>query len=225
MAQVVGIPGKLVEGMIKRSCRSRFRNLYWNKPSFQKEESPFIFACNHHGWFDGYIMFLAALELRIEVVDWIQEFDAFPLFRFVGGMPFPADRPEQRLATIRQTKELLRNGKSLILFAEGVLHCPPEILPLGSAALKIGVGVPNTKIVPVGLHYEMSMHERPECYVSFGTPTPANEFTEPTLRQAIEKQVDNARQNLRSEQDLQILFKGTLDVNERWDVRAKFGKK
>ncbi len=119
--------------MIRRSVRRAFHSVYWSPPP-ETPTPPAIFVINHHGWHDGYLMYLAATRLGIRVVDWIQEFEAFPLFAKVGGMPFPKDDPVGRAATIRRTIRLMRDERrSLLLFAEGVMHRPPGLMPFGKA--------------------------------------------------------------------------------------------
>jgi len=206
----------LVDRMICRTLRGRFRRLNWIPPRAELNQ-PCILVANHHGWHDGYVMYLATKQLGLEVVDWIAEFDAFPLFAAVGGMPFSPEKPAVRVATIRKTIRLLQSGeKNLILFGEGVLHRPPEVWPIGGSLELLCRKVPNVTVVPVAIRYELSTHERPECFVVFGQPMRASEATGDNVRRCLERML--------SEMDLssgvfELLAEGTPDVNERWDMR------
>lgn len=224
MPQVEGLMGRAVEKMIERSVRARFHTVFWRKEDFEFQK-PVIFVPNHHGWHDGYLMFHLIRNLQIECLDWITEFDAFPLFAKVGGMPFPADDPARRATTVRTTiRRMNEERKSLILFAESDLHRPPEILPLGKALETVLKHVPGSQVVPVAIVYQMSLHERPEAALSVGAPVP--DPNRESVREALETLHRRTAHHMQNpEQHFEVLVKGTLDVNERWDVRRRFGKK
>jgi 1-acyl-sn-glycerol-3-phosphate acyltransferase len=182
------------------------------------EDGPFVFVPNHHGWFDGYLMFIALTKLEVHFVDWITEFDAFPLFGKVGGMPFPADDPQRRTATIRQTLKLMRGGRSLLLFAESHLHYPPDLLPFSRVLDTISTKVPQAKFIPVAIRYELALHERPEAFLSFGDAVSGSSLAE-QAREAVKNLLDSAHQRIPTREGFEPLFHGTKDVNERWDMR------
>jgi 1-acyl-sn-glycerol-3-phosphate acyltransferase len=205
--------------MIRQSVRRRFHTVYWRPPPFELK-TPVVFVPNHHGWFDGYLMFHVVADLGIPTLDWIQEFDSFPLFAKIGGMPYPLNDPKRRAATVKRTIRLMRDGGwSLLLFAEAELHYPPDLLPFGRAIETITEKVPGAKIVPVGIRYEMAMHERPEAFLAFGEPIPSGERLIERTMEAVSgvlESVDHAVRGNRS--GFQVLAKGTPDVNERWDA-------
>jgi len=211
----------LVDRMIRRTLRSRFRTVLWTPPP-EPIPQPCILVPNHHGWHDGYVMYVVAKALNLPVVDWIAEFEAFPLFASVGGLPFSPHRPEVRAATILKTVRLLRSGaKNLVLFAEGDLHRPPEIWPLGESLEFLCRKVPVATVIPVGIRYEMSIHERPDCIVVFGDPTKAPDVTADLLRHSLAELLRSIDPESPSHK---ALLQGTLDVNERWDMRKAFRK-
>ncbi len=222
--QQEGILGLAVDRMIRRSVRKTFHTVRWNAPSLP--EAPAILVANHHGWHDGYLMYLAATRMGLRVVDWIAEFDAFPLFAKVGGMRFPADDPAARAATIRRTIRLMREERrSLLLFAEGVLHRPPALMPFGKALETVARSVPGVRIVPVAVRYELAMHERPEAWLRFGPEVPAGDGLAARTRLAVADGLDALAAEIRfSPERFETLQKGTLDVNERWDVRGLKGR-
>jgi 1-acyl-sn-glycerol-3-phosphate acyltransferase len=225
--QVQGVLGKAVDAMIRRSVRRTFRNVYWQPPARPIPE-PAIYVPNHHGWHDGYLMYLAlsALGLQHPFHDWIQEFDAFPLFGRIGGMPFPLGDPAKRAATIRQTIRLMREERrSLMLFAEGVLHRPPELLPFGKSLELVANKVPGVAVIPVAIRYEHNVHERPEASLLFGSPMTAGPDLAARTRLEVWALLDRlaALRAVESE-SLQILHPGTLDVNERMDMRRMPGR-
>lgn len=217
--QQEGILGLAVDQMIRRSVRKAFHTVHWARPA-ETPKAPAVLVANHHGWHDGYLMYLAATAMGLRVVDWIAEFDAFPLFGKIGGMRFPKDDPAARAATIKRTIRLMREGRSLLLFAEGVLHRPPGLLPFGKALETVVRAVPDVRVVPVAIRYELSMHERPEAWLRFGAEVPLGPELATRARLAVADGLDALAVDVRfSPERFEALARGTLDVNERWDLR------
>lgn len=211
----------MVGAMVRRSVRARFRGLYWHPPQ-ALPAGPVVFCCTHHGWFDGYVMLHVVTRLGKRCLDWIQEFDAFPLFAKVGGMPFPADDATIRAATIRQTIRLMNTEqRSLMMFESGVLHAPPEVFPPGKA-LELVVRKTGAAVIPTAIHYEMSLHERPEAFVAFGEPlTGADEICERTHAVLVELLAATRDEARGPEPKFELLAAGTKDVNERWSLAER----
>jgi 1-acyl-sn-glycerol-3-phosphate acyltransferase len=205
--------------MIRRSVRKRFHTAYWRPPLFELK-APVLFVPNHHGWFDGYLMFHAVTALGIPTLDWIQEFDSFPLFAKIGGMPYPLGNPKRRAATVKRTIRMMREERwSLMMFAEAHLHYPPELLPFGKAVETIVEKVPGCIVVPVGIRYEMAMHERPEAFLAFGSPVPGGPALPERTREAVELVLEELDLSVSGDRHgFSVLAEGTADVNERWDA-------
>lgn len=215
-----GFVGRMVGNLIRRSVKKHFRTVYWTPPA-QPVQAPAVLFANHHGWFDGYLLYHAVTRLGVRCVDWIQEFDAFPLFAKVGGMPYRLNDPSGRAATIRRTIRLMqREARSLVLFPEGVLHYPPTILPFGETFELLAKSVPNASFVPVAIRYEHAMHERPEAFLRFGPPIARGdqmaERSQDALQQLLEGVVSDVRER---PETFEVLVQGTPSVNERWDWR------
>lgn len=207
----------MVDRMIRRSVRRSFRGVYWIPPTMPIAE-PAIFVPNHHGWHDGHVMYLAMRHLGLAgISSWIAEYDAFPWAGRVGGMPFPADDASRRASTIRRTIRHMKDDKySLLLFAEGVLHRPPKLMPFGKSLDLLVRQVPNATVIPVGIRYEQAMHERPECYVSFGAPMENGPELSRRTRLEVARVLDRTAATLIvSPEDFVELHAGTRDANER----------
>jgi 1-acyl-sn-glycerol-3-phosphate acyltransferase len=230
MTQERGLAGMMVGSMIRRSVGQCFRRVYWSPPPMFPE-GPVVFACSHHGWHDGYLMFQAVKALNKPTLDWIAEFDAFPLFRMVGGLPFPPADPARRAATVRETWKLMRDeGWSLMVFGDGELKRSSEPWTVGSAVEAAVRTVPGVQIVPVAISYDMSVHQRPEAYLWFDAPiTPEEGWERGSLcaqaKERIEVLLMESRRIFGQEHKWQPLQNCRLDVNERWDVRKSPLKK
>ena len=217
MNQEEGIIGKAVGTMIRRTVKSRLRNLYWSPPTTDLEP-PIIFYVNHHGWLDGYLMFQALTKLDIRFLDWIEEFDAFPLFSKVGGMRFAKGDLIGRAKTVRTTiKKMRGENYSLVLFPEGILHQPPILLPFGRSLEVVAKKVTGLKLVPVAIYYELSMHERPEAWVGFGEPHHFESMTH--CENKLQQQLESLRASVGNQDSFEVLTKGTPSVNERMSMK------
>jgi 1-acyl-sn-glycerol-3-phosphate acyltransferase len=211
--QEEGWIGRRVGGMIRRSVRARFRKVYWVPPTSIPDQC--IFVASHHGWHDGYIMFHVVTALQRRSLDWIQEFASFPLFAKVGGMPFPLGDAVARAVTVKKTIRLMRDEKrSLILFGEGVLHRGPEIWEIGKSLSVVSKAVPEAAIIPVAIRYDMGIHERPEVFVTFGNPLIGGQDISQRVREELARLLSEPIPD-----NPATLVSGTLDVNERWDMR------
>jgi 1-acyl-sn-glycerol-3-phosphate acyltransferase len=202
----------MVGAMIRRSVRARFRAVYW-KNANDSIEAPAIFFANHHGWHDGYLMYHVVTRLGLPCLDWITEFEAFPLFRFVGGMPFPRDSAQIRAKTIRRTLKAMReHGRSLVLFPEGELHRPPDVRPFERALEWMAARVENCQLIPVAIRYDMSIHERPVAFLHLGLPLEAGCEVGERGRQQIQSMLATMPLD---ESAYELLVSGTRSVNER----------
>jgi 1-acyl-sn-glycerol-3-phosphate acyltransferase len=184
---------------------------------------PVIFYANHHGWLDGYLMFHAVTSLKMICLDWIEEFDSFPLFSKIGGMRFAKGDLVGRANTVRKTIKLMRSEKrSLVIFPEGILHRPDSILPFGRSIETVAKKVPGVNLVPVAIHYELSMHERPEAWLSFGPPHGFESLQ--NCETNLQSQLAQLKAAVSSGQKFEVLAKGTPSVNERLSMK-RFSKK
>lgn len=205
--------------MIRRSVRKNFRAVYWDPPTFELRH-PTVFFANHHGWYDGYLMFHAVEALGVRCLDWIQEYDAFPLFGSVGGLPFPVDDPGRRAATIRKTVRALKSKTaSLVLFPEQPLHYPPDVHVFGAAMELLARQVPEVVFCPVAIRYEFALHERAEGFLRFGAPVPLSRDLLTVGRDRLVDLLNGLVEDIRTGREFPVLAHGTKSVNERWDMR------
>ncbi len=215
-----GLVGRMVGGMIRRSVRKQFKAIYWNPPVIPIEP-PAIFFSNHHGWHDGYVLYHLVSKLGLRSVDWIIEYDAFPLFAAVGGLPFPRNDVSGRAATIRQTIRLMRDeGRSLVIFPEGELHYPDEVWPFGRALALVAERGGAKTLQPVAIRYEMAMQERPEVFLRLAAPIAPGPHLEARCREAVVHTLEELTRDIRVRRDsFEVLARGTDSVNERLDMR------
>lgn len=209
--QEEGLLGRAVAAMITRQTRKGFRHVLWTPPAAPLPRQV-ILVPNHHGWFDGYVMFILAKTLGRPILDWIAEYESFPLFGKVGGMPFPAGDPAARSMTVRRTIRLMRaEGRSLLLFAEGVLHTGPELLPFGRSLDVVARAVPEAAVVPVAIVYAMGIHQLPEVRIRIGEPLAPGDDLGARCRRDVAELLRQERETPSTE----LLLAGKRDINER----------
>ncbi len=215
MTVVERVAKPMVELMIRRSVRSRFRSVYWSSPPIG-QESPVLFYANHHGWMDGYLVHIAGSKLGLSLLAWVESFDEFPLFRSIGGLPFPRGDAARRGATIRQSIRLLKAGShSLILFPEGRLGRPGPVGEFFPGMGLVAARVPDLPLIPIGIRYEMSIHERPEAWLTFG-----EHHAFESLENCRER-VSDLLESDESAHKYELLFAGTPSINERMGLARR----
>ncbi|MDX2065482.1 MAG: lysophospholipid acyltransferase family protein [Fimbriimonadaceae bacterium] len=212
-AQVNGMIGWGVDALIRNASRRAFHTIWWQPPRYDIPQ-PWIVVPNHHGWHDGYVMYLALTALQVPFFDWIAEYHVFPLFGKVGGLPFPAASAHIRAATLRKTvRAMQQQRRSLLLFAEGTLHRPPELLPFGKSLAFVQRQVPEASLVPVAIRYQHAIHERPEAFIQFLDPVSTPTETHNSIATALSQPITS--------EDYRVLVRGRRDANETW----QFGKR
>ncbi|MBO6779783.1 MAG: 1-acyl-sn-glycerol-3-phosphate acyltransferase [Rhodothermales bacterium] len=109
---------------MKRALRASFREV---RMSGSVPDGPVVLFANHHNYYDGYLAWLVARTVGRSPLVWMEEWDRFPFFRAMGALPFPADDPIRRAATVRHTARALGEpDAALVYFPEGRLHAPDE---------------------------------------------------------------------------------------------------
>jgi glycerol-3-phosphate O-acyltransferase/dihydroxyacetone phosphate acyltransferase len=183
---------RIIHAWISVALRLFFRRIEVSGVERVGLSEPLIFVLNHpNGLIDPALVFcafprrvsfLAASTLfRLPVIGWLlRVVEALPLYRRVD-----ASRDTTRnLQTFRACHELLRQGRCIALFPEGVSHDATHLLPLKTGAARIALGAISISetgdasedqafplsIVPVGLYYTSKTSFRSEALLRFGVP-------------------------------------------------------
>jgi 1-acyl-sn-glycerol-3-phosphate acyltransferase len=147
-----------------------------------------IFVLNHpNGLIDPAMVFCAlprrvsflakSTLFRLPVLGYLMRVvEALPVYRRIDQ----GEDVSQNLRTFEACHELLRRGRCIALFPEGVSHSETELLPVKSGAARIALGAlapeegddenaPVTlRIQPVGLYYTSPTTFRSEALLRFG---------------------------------------------------------
>lgn len=151
-----------------------------------KKNTPYIFVCNHISFFDipclfsalpTNIYFVAKKELqKIPVVGW---------FIALSGMIF-VDRSnhDKAMKSIAKAGELIKNGKSVVMFAEGTRSKTGEIQKFKKGAFLMALNA-IVPIAPVSIKYSQKvikkgMLRKTKVRVIIAEPLPPDEFQSKT---------------------------------------------
>ncbi len=135
-------------------------------------QGPVLAIANHSSWWDAVVA--VVLSHRRLGVDAYAMMDAQQLahvrfFGFVGG--FGVDRRHRRdgVEALRYAQSLLdRPGRLVWVFPQGTIAPAHHALQFEGGAARIAMGVPNLRVVPIGLRYRFGTHERPTLQVACG---------------------------------------------------------
>jgi 1-acyl-sn-glycerol-3-phosphate acyltransferase len=212
------------ERLIRRDLRRTFRRVVWLGPAPALPEAPVVLYANHHGFHDGYLLWLLVIHhLGRPVVLWMERWNQAPLFGPLGALPFPPDDPRARTATIRETIRRMKSDPRtvLIVFPEGALG-PPDagLAPFRADLPRLARLLPEaTRWWPVALRATWWGEARPTALLT-GSPlhgTPDDQ--EPERLQTLLAHLHATRPD-----DLQkeayVLLDGGPDPHERWDLSA-----
>lgn len=140
--------------------------------------APLLVVSNHTSWWDPLLILHASRHLL--GADGHALMDAknlrrLPFFALVGAFGVDLDDPGDGAAAIRYAARLLdRPGRLVWIFPQG-REVPVTVRPLGfrPGSAEIARVAKRAVTIPAALRYEHSGTEKPDLYLSFGEPLPA----------------------------------------------------
>jgi 1-acyl-sn-glycerol-3-phosphate acyltransferase len=190
IARQKGRPARrIVHAVISIALRLFFRRIETSNVERVPVTGPLIFVLNHpNGLIDPALVFCAlprrvsflakSTLFRLPVLGYLMRVvESLPIYRRIDQ----GEDVSQNLRTFEACHELLRRGRCIALFPEGVSHSATELLPLKSGAARIALGALSSKdeadaenaltslrIQPVGLYYTSPTTFRSEALLRFG---------------------------------------------------------
>lgn len=228
----------LVHAVFSIALRLFFRRIETSHEERVPMSGAVIFVINHpNGLIDPALIFcslprrisfLAKSTLfRLPVISFmLRTVEALPLYRRVDA----GEDMSQNLRTFEACHKLLRQGRCIALFPEGLSHNATKLMPIKTGAARIALGAislaANTdegakfdlKIVPVGLYYTSKTSFRSEALIRYGEemavePVTLDENGEPPreavreLSKRIEAALHEVTLNVESDEALEEVSK------------------
>ncbi len=185
---------RIAHAIISVALRLFFRRIETSNARLVPPTGPLVFVLNHpNGLIDPALVFVAlprrisflakSTLFRLPLVGaLLRAVESLPLYRRAD---VGEDMTRNRL-TFEACRRLLRRGRCIALFPEGVSHNVPRLLPVKTGAARIALGALAVKdegaastddsplralqIVPVGLYYTSKTSFRGEALLRFGPP-------------------------------------------------------
>jgi glycerol-3-phosphate O-acyltransferase/dihydroxyacetone phosphate acyltransferase len=173
---------RFIAKLVSFLARAVYREIDVYVPATLPPGTPVVTVANHFGGFSDALVLLDVLPRRPGIVarDVIWK---VPLvgraMNWIGGIP--VHKPEDRGAATGNDQMFascygaLGDGRSILIFPEGVTRNEPSIAPVKTGAARIALGarasgVSGIQIVPVGIHYEDKAALRSRVFVNVGLP-------------------------------------------------------
>lgn len=225
---------RLVHALFSIALRLFFRRIETSREERVPMEGAVIFVLNHpNGLIDPALIF-CSLPRRVSflakstlfrlpvIASLLRLVEALPLYRRVDA----GEDMSQNLRTFEACRKLLRQGRCIALFPEGLSHSSTQLRPIKTGAARIALGAISVheeaefdlKIVPVGLYYTSKTSFRSEALIRFGdelsvSPVPPDADGEPPrdavkeLSQRIETALREVTLNVESDEALERVSK------------------
>ncbi|HEX8174878.1 MAG TPA: lysophospholipid acyltransferase family protein [Pyrinomonadaceae bacterium] len=179
---------RIIHAVISIALRLFFRRIETSNAERVPMTGPLIFVLNHpNGLIDPAMVFCAlprrvsflakSTLFRLPVLGYLMRaLESLPVYRRIDK----GEDVSQNLRTFEACHELLRRGRCIALFPEGVSHSKTELQPLKTGAARIALGALSSKgaedgdalttlrIQPVGLYYTSPTTFRSEALLRFG---------------------------------------------------------
>jgi glycerol-3-phosphate O-acyltransferase/dihydroxyacetone phosphate acyltransferase len=180
---------RLVHAIFSIALRLFFRRIETSGVELVPQSGALLFVLNHpNGLIDPALVFCAlprrvsflakSTLFRVPVISFlVRTVEALPLYRRLDS----GEDLKQNNRTFEACHELLRRGRCIALFPEGVSHNSPQLLPVKTGAARIALGaisinpdasqpedIQTLRIVPVGLYYTSKTSFRSEALLRFG---------------------------------------------------------
>ena len=169
---------QLIHAIISIALRLFFRRIEVVNVERVPQTGPLLFVLNHpNGLVDPALVFVS-MPRRVSFLAkstlfdnpigafLLSTFEILPVYRRID----PDAKTESNAVTFDNCFELLRLGRCIAIFPEGISHDEPQLqkMKTGAARIALGVREHGLKIVPVGLYYTSKTSFRSEALIRYG---------------------------------------------------------
>lgn len=173
------------------AVRVFFKNIYLHNLDKVPVNKPLILASNHPSAFMDAIVLSVFMKqelhflVRSDVFDtslkrWILgKINLAPIYRIQEGV----DQLHKNEETFDKCNQLLKSGKTILIFSEGVCVQEKRLRKLKKGTARIAFGAEaatdfklDLQIVPAGINYTRPAKFRSDLFINFGESFPVQEF-------------------------------------------------
>jgi len=175
---------QVIHAIISVAIRLFFRRIEVVNVERVPKEGPLLFVLNHpNGLVDPALVFVS-LPRRVSFLAKstlfdnpigafvLRTFEILPVYRRIDAVA----KSESNAVTFDNCFELLRRGRCIAIFPEGISHDQPQLQKMKTGAARIALGAASQqaeptstlKIVPVGLYYTSKTSFRSEALIRYG---------------------------------------------------------
>ncbi|MBT2582748.1 lysophospholipid acyltransferase family protein [Planococcus sp. ISL-109] len=152
------------------SIHKSFSHLYGR--GIRAPKGPALIISNHSSWWDGLLFFFLnhrVWKLDVHIMMHERGLRQFPFFRRLGAFSIDRSNPKDILASLRYAEQLLKEGKTVILFPQGdEFHLETRPLQFHTGILYLMEKCPQVPLVPVRFYYSMRREKNPEVWIDQG---------------------------------------------------------
>lgn len=152
------------------SIHRSFSHLYGR--NIRPPKGPALIISNHSSWWDGLLFFFLnrrVWNLDVHIMMHEHGLKEFPFFRRLGAFSIDRSNPKDILASLRYAENLLKQGKTVILFPQGdEYHLETRPLEFHTGVLYLMEKCPEIPLVPVRFYYSMRRDKHPEVWIDQG---------------------------------------------------------
>lgn len=170
-----------------------------------EKDKPYIFISNHRSYLETAIV-EAHLGRHVGIIS-KKELLKLPiagrLMSYIDMLAIDRSNPARARATMNEAAARIRNGLSVVVFAEGTRALPDELLPFkkGAFYLAIEAGVP---VIPIAVKNSDRLMGKKTGYAEPGTITAVLLPPIPTAGLSIENDVEKLRDQVRTQIALEL---------------------
>jgi chlorobactene lauroyltransferase len=159
----------------RRLLGNAFARVWVGGAAWPDDDRPTIAFLNHSAWWDPVLtLFLSHGLFRRDGYGIMQgaQLARYPFFRRVGCFGATGEGIDDARAVTEYAARVLRGGprRTLWIFPQGELLPARAPLAFRSGVARIARAVPEARLVPLAVRYELRAAQRPEIFVRVGEP-------------------------------------------------------
>lgn len=218
-------------------ARSAFHGIHLRQSSSTPPaQLPVLAYANHSSWWDANI--ISILNERVWHRDGYvmmedTQLQRYQFFRYMGAFSVNRHDARQAVVSMRYASDILRAGQNrmLLMFPQGeILHNDHRPLDFFGGVGHIARQAAPCAAYPIALRYEFIGEQKPEVFVSVGTPQLLTQDSQSakelacSMEQQLTAELDRLHDDLvaRNYAGFATLLAGTWSINRLWDsVRGR----